>query len=151
LAQARADLFLDAPWLLCRDGAAPEALARTVALVEALGAVAVETNAATHDRAVALTSHLPQLLASALAVQVAEAQAGELAGSGFRSMTRTAGGPADIWRDIFSSNADEVAAAAASLAARLQQLAEDLRREPPELKRVLALLEQARRDRSPPK
>jgi prephenate dehydrogenase len=59
-----------------------------------------------HDRAVAATSHLPQLVSSALAASVApNRRNAALAGPGFRSATRLALSPyAPMWRDIFLTN-----------------------------------------------
>ena len=74
----------------------------------------------------ARTSHLPQLLASALAVLVDAEAARDAAGPAFERATRTAGGPGPIWRDIFASNGDEIARAIAELCRTLEPLAAEL-------------------------
>jgi prephenate dehydrogenase len=93
-------------------------------LVRAAGAVPVTTDAATHDRTMAFLSHLPQVVAWALRDAarrdpVARAHL-RRAGPGFRGMTRLAGSPRPLWRQILSANAAEVARAVASFARRLE-------------------------------
>src|SRR5207302_3634476 len=110
LANARADLFRDAPWVLCPpEPANAAALERCRALVRLAGARPIEMDAERHDRIVASTSHLPHLLASALAAHLGARAAEdpaflELAGRGFRDMTRIADGPTDVWEAIFRAN-----------------------------------------------
>src|SRR5207237_479272 len=65
---ARADLFEGQTWLICPENADPDALERVEELVGLVGAKSVHISVAAHDRAVAFTSHAPQLLASALSV-----------------------------------------------------------------------------------
>ena len=76
-AAAQADLFDGRPWVLTPDprssSAALDAVRR---MVVACGAVPVVLDAQVHDRAVALVSHLPQLVASAMAAQLASADDG---------------------------------------------------------------------------
>src|SRR5262249_38847695 len=83
-----------------------------------------------HDRLVAFLSHLPQLTASAL-MQVVGQHAGEdglaLAGRGIADTTRLASSPADIWRDIAATNADEIGPALDELIALLKDLERDLK------------------------
>jgi prephenate dehydrogenase len=76
---------------VCTDGP-PEAVARVAALHEALGARVERCTAAEHDAAVAMVSHLPYLLASALAAaaDAAGPLARRLAGPGLRDTTRLA-------------------------------------------------------------
>jgi prephenate dehydrogenase len=133
LAHARADLFVNAPYVLIDDGAGTNeaALAAVKALVESLGARAILTTAAEHDRALALVSHLPQLVSSALAATVngqAEADALQrLAGTGYRSMTRLAESPWLVWGDIFSTNAGPIAGALDELLDKLAAVRDELR------------------------
>ena len=60
-------------------------------------------DAAEHDRALGLTSHLPHLLASTLA-GVLPAAGAHLTATGFRDTTRLAGGSPEMWRAIFLHN-----------------------------------------------
>jgi prephenate dehydrogenase len=62
---------------------------------------------AAHDRALAATSHLPHLIAAALARSTAEADRPLTAG-GWRDGTRIAAGEAELWSQILSDNADNV-------------------------------------------
>lgn len=145
LANARADLFVGRRWLLCpEDVSASDALEQVVALVRAVGADPVVLDAEEHDRSVALTSHVPQLLASSLAVLVAEAGADAAAGPAFASATRVAGGAEAMWRDIFTSNSDAVALALGRLGARLEEVARALEQDPPDAEVALRLLAKAR-------
>src|ERR1051326_5855058 len=82
-----------------------------------------------HDRLVAYLSHLPQLTASALMQVVGDAVGDDglvLAGRGLADTTRLASSPADIWRDIAATNADEIGPALDALIAILQDLRRDL-------------------------
>lgn len=102
-------------------------------LVEAIGARPIWMDAATHDRAAAFVSHLPQLAAVALASVVREAtdQTGlplTLAGRGLRDALRLAGSPYAVWRDIVLTNTDNLDAALDRLAQTIEHLRDHLRR-----------------------
>lgn len=107
-------LFENAVYVLCAlgDDELPDATDPFVDLVEATGARPLLLNPTRHDRLVAAVSHLPQLLAVALVNTVADTDdpdeaanlALELAGGGFRDMTRIADSPFDMWRDILVGN-----------------------------------------------
>ena len=79
------------------------------ALVAACGAEPVVTDAATHDRWVALISHAPHVVAAAMAAQLAPEsvppEALSLAGPGLRDATRIAVGDAGLWTQILTGNA----------------------------------------------
>ena len=83
-----------------------------------------------HDRLLAFLSHLPQLTASALMHVVGNAVGEdglELAGRGLIDTTRLASSPAEIWKDIAATNADEIGEALDTLISLLQELRADLR------------------------
>ncbi len=128
---ARPDLYAGRPWLLVpgADGSA-DAMAKLTAFVEGLGAhPVVVASAAEHDRLLALLSHLPQLAVSALMAVVGDGVGAEglaLAGRGLIDTTRLASSPADIWRDICATNADEIGPALDQLIAALQRLRDGL-------------------------
>lgn len=130
LGNARPDLFAGRPWLFTpADDAAGPALDRLQQFVEALGARPHVMSPAEHDRLLAFLSHLPQLAASALMHVVGSEAGGDglaLTGRGLADTTRLASSPAAIWRDICSSNADELGAALDTLIAELQQLRDNL-------------------------
>jgi prephenate dehydrogenase len=126
-ARATVDLFDEATWFLTPTGASsPESLDLVERFVASLGARTVRTDAAAHDRLLALTSHLPHALANLLMLRVAEAAAEDdaplaFAGASLREMTRLAGANAAVWSDIFLGNADEIAAALGGLRASLDE------------------------------
>lgn len=130
LEASRADLFERRPWLLTPEPTTPpDAQARLVSFVRALGAAEVVVDPVTHDRVLAYTSHLPQLAASALMHVVGESvgDAGlRLSGAGLADTTRVAASPAAIWSDICATNADELAPALDRLIETLQSLRSQL-------------------------
>lgn len=130
---ARADLFEGARWYLTptesSSGILYDRLQRTVA---GLGARPQAIDAAEHDRLMATVSHLPHVVANALAAQAAESLGGAEGrlpevGPSFRDATRVAGSNPAIWADIYASNRDAVAAAVEELAGRLREAAELIR------------------------
>jgi prephenate dehydrogenase len=75
--------------------------------LDRIGAVTIVMDAAAHDRTVALTSHLPQLVSTALAAMLAgrlDERSRLAAGPGLADMTRLALSPYDVWRDILDTN-----------------------------------------------
>jgi prephenate dehydrogenase len=146
-AQARAELFQQQTWLLCPENSEPDALLRVEELIALVGAKSVHLSLDAHDRAVAYTSHVPQLVASALRVLATNAGALPAAGPAYRSTTRSAGGAELMWRDIFSANADEISAALKQLVEELQVVGQGLQAAPPDLTAALALLGRARGSR----
>lgn len=81
----------------------PAALERTVAFWEALGSRVSIMSPEAHDDALALTSHLPHLVAAALAGGL-PADLFKLAATGFRDATRIAAGDPELWTAIFQQN-----------------------------------------------
>lgn len=121
---ARPDLFLGRTWALCPlPQTSPAALEAVTALVVACGADPVRTDPATHDQWVALVSHVPHLVAAAMAARLAPssvpADALRLAGQGLRDVTRIAAGDTALWTQIFTANARPVAEVVAAVAADL--------------------------------
>lgn len=127
---ARADLFAGRPWVLTpHEGSTPEAVDAARWLVAECRATAVVMTALQHDRAVAMTSHLPQVLASALAGQLEheDDHVLALAGQGVRDMTRIAGSDPDLWADILAGNGDAVAVVLDRIVDLLHAVADGLR------------------------
>ena len=87
----------------CVAGEKAPVVATVRAFWEALGASVVETSADEHDRILARTSHLPHL-ASVLTTSVVPTEEHLFTGTGFRDVTRLAGGAPDVWVEIFGSN-----------------------------------------------
>jgi prephenate dehydrogenase len=128
-AAARADLFLGRPWVLCPVAENPEAaVAAAAALARACGGEPVLISAAEHDRWVALVSHAPHVVSSAMAARLADSADGALAlaGQGLRDVTRVAAGDTALWTQILTSNAAPVAEVLAAVAADLAAAAEAL-------------------------
>ncbi len=145
LEHARTDLFRGRPWLLTPtgDGAGP-ALEKLMGFVRALGAEPRVIGVDAHDRLLAFLSHLPQLTASALMQVVGDAVGHEglaLSGRGLAGTTRLASSPADIWKDIAATNADEIGPALDALIGVLQ----DLRRDLPEGDQLTEIFSTAKR------
>lgn len=126
LANARADLFVDRTWIVCPEQAAPSAVEAVERFVSTLGARVVRMSAEHHDRSVALTSHVPQVLASALSVLAYRRDALAAAGPAFAGATRVAGGASSMWRDIFATNQDEIGIALRDLCAELAVVADGM-------------------------
>jgi prephenate dehydrogenase len=109
---ATADRWKGGTVAVCTDGEG-WAVERVAALHEALGASVVRCAAAEHDAAVAMVSHLPYLVASALSAAAREAGplARRLAGPGLKDTTRLAAFPFDIQGEVARRNAHLPAAA----------------------------------------
>jgi prephenate dehydrogenase len=131
LEHARSDLFTGRPWLLTPTGDDSAGTVEKLSqFIRALGAEPRLMDVVAHDRLLAYLSHLPQLTASALMGVVGEAAGPDglaLSGKGLADTTRLASSPADIWKDIAATNADEIGAALDALIAVLQDLRRDLR------------------------
>ena len=102
-----------------------EALTRLTQFWEACGAHVATMDAAHHDRVLAITSHLPQLIARTIVGTAADLE-GEMqdevikfSAGGFRDFTRMAAADPIMWRDVFLYNSDAVLE-------MLQRLQEDL-------------------------
>lgn len=114
-ASARADLFEGRTWIYCPtfvDGTEVDldVLEAGLWLINSLGATPVSMSASHHDSAVALVSHLPQIVASLLAAQLkgAKSEDLDLAGGGLRDTTRIAASDPELWQEIIASNAQEI-------------------------------------------
>ena len=128
---ATAGLFARRPWIFTPGSGLDDAVARLSAFVSGLGAYPTTMTAAEHDRLMALISHLPQLAATALMEAVgraAKAPGLKMAGQGLVDTTRLASSPADVWRDICVTNADEIRSALDLLIDRLSEMRADLER-----------------------
>ena len=93
----------------------PKAVAQIDSLWRATGAQLMDMSPERHDRLLALTSHLPHMLAYALVNLLAdqaqdEGECFDLAAGGFYDISRVASSDPVMWRDICLHNADEVLA-----------------------------------------
>lgn len=100
-------------------------------LVSLLGARVLMMDAAAHDRVVSWLSHLPQFASTALASLIEEQPALPLdvAASGFRDVTRLAESSYNLWRDICSTNLENIQQALDAYIGKLQTLREQLAQE----------------------
>ncbi|MBI4462480.1 MAG: prephenate dehydrogenase/arogenate dehydrogenase family protein [Acidobacteria bacterium] len=124
------DLFVGATYILTPDE--PETMNAPTAqalleLLRSIGAQPEVLDAETHDWAVALVSHLPQLLSTALASVVWDETDEDglpirLAGPGFADMTRLAASPYELWRDIGLTNSENIVRTLERLEQRLERL-----------------------------
>jgi prephenate dehydrogenase len=112
---ARANLFSGTHWILCPDeNTNPEVFTRLHEFVTLLGARGISLPREEHDSAIAIVSHVPHIVASAL-VQLAGANAGQnneifrLAAGGFKDTTRIAAGSPELWSGIALDNREAVA------------------------------------------
>ncbi|MFD8938719.1 prephenate dehydrogenase [Streptomyces sp. NPDC059578] len=122
---ARGDLLRGRTWALTPSPLTSAlALERALELVSLCGAVPVVTRSATHDGAVALTSHVPHLVASLMAARLRDSTVGmrRFAGPGVRDVTRIARGDSQLWGDILQSNASSVVGVVRELQADLGRL-----------------------------
>jgi prephenate dehydrogenase len=132
---ADADLFRSAVWLITplthqdvRAGRCGEFLG----LLQEIGARVLTMDLDRHDRLCAWISHLPQMLATALAACV-ETEFGDdpdlfaIGGRALREMTRIASSPYSMWRDIALTNTANIEEAMLALEQRLAHIRENLR------------------------
>jgi prephenate dehydrogenase len=129
---ADAKLFRGAPYALMGLEDDPDPRLKAFAeIVRAIGARPIWSDPETHDWAVGIVSHLPQLVSVALA-RVVQDETDEtglpltLSGPGLQDMLRLAGSPYDIWRDILLTNTDNVSRALDRLAQAVDHLRTNL-------------------------
>lgn len=127
-AAARGTLFFDKTWIYVPPGdKALEMRARD--FIGAMGARAIAADAAMHDDVLALTSHVPQLIATVFSKTfrqqgIADAQA--FCGPVAAELLRLGNSNAELWREIFAYNSENVARHARDLAAKLTAAAQAL-------------------------
>jgi prephenate dehydrogenase len=115
LGAARADLFDGARWFVDRrDELVSDVIADC-------GAIEELVDADEHDQAMAVVSHLPQILSTALAAHLDESTL-RFAGPGLQTFLRLAGSEAAVWRPIVDANRDAIAPHAAAVASLVQQI-----------------------------
>ena len=132
IASADEKLFENAKYVLIEENAELKNNPRLAAftdLLEKMRAQPTWLDAETHDWAVAIVSHLPQMAAIALAEVISAESDGEasglptsLAGPGVRDALRLAGSPYSMWRDIAFTNSDNLSRGLDRLAQAIEQL-----------------------------
>ena len=145
---ARSDLFDDrtvvvTPTNLTR----PAAVTEVIGFWQSLGADVRTMTTSEHDAALAMTSHLPHLLAAALAAATPKVLL-PLAASGWRDTTRVAGGDPKLWQPIFATNRQHVLESFDRLSEVLANIRETLEQGDYEsLTQILEQAAQTKRDR----
>jgi prephenate dehydrogenase len=131
-AHANGELFRGATWFLTPTAHTDAERYRTLhAFVSSLGAQPVAIDARAHDRLVAMTSHLPHVLANVVLNQAGATRVEghdplAAAGGSLRDATRVAGANPRIWVDIFLDNAEALRAALSEHRRRVEQVEEAL-------------------------
>ncbi|MGB0749102.1 MAG: prephenate/arogenate dehydrogenase family protein [Magnetospiraceae bacterium] len=121
-----AELFFDR-WVVLTppSGADADAVAAVTALWQRLGSMVEIMDATHHDKVLAITSHLPHLIAYTIVGTATDLEADTQAevvrfsASGFRDFTRIAASDPTMWRDVFLANKEAVLE-------MLQRFSEDL-------------------------
>jgi prephenate dehydrogenase len=145
---ARGDLFDGRTVVVTPTSATrPAAVTETNGFWQSLGANVITMTPAKHDAALAVTSHLPHLVAVALAA-VTPKDLLPLAASGWRDTTRVAGGDPKLWLPIFATNRQHVVDALERISERLENIRETLEHGDDEsLTSILEAAAKTRRDR----
>ncbi len=123
------DLFRDAPYAVVPGERTQRGAVEVVEhLVADLGARSLEIEADAHDAMVARTSHLPQLLSSALSGALDGGRHDPLRGPGLAGMLRLAASDDGLWTEILLQNADHVSGALRGIIQILEEAAGSLDR-----------------------
>jgi prephenate dehydrogenase len=149
---ASGDLFRERPWIVCPG---PDTAEDAVVIVERLavdcGGLVTRMTEAAHDELLARLSHVPQLVASALAGSLTGLDVADvaLAGAGLRDTSRIADSDPSLWTEIVEGNRAAVAAALRGVVGPLSELLHALDGGGAEASdQVRALLEAGRAGRS---
>jgi prephenate dehydrogenase len=128
-----ADIFIGAPYILCppSTGKIPDIL---ITILQAIQSKIVILSPELHDRCVATTSHLPQLMAVALLTSIAESDPedreiiNKIRGSGFHDITRIGESPFEMWQEILGENKENALISLNNLLNKLEKYREYLRK-----------------------
>jgi prephenate dehydrogenase len=132
---AEAGLFRDAVWLITPINAEQPYTPRQqecMELLASIGARVIAMDPERHDRLCAWISHLPQMMATALASSLRD-ELGEdevvkeIGGRALREMTRIGSSPYSMWRDIALTNSQNIEEALLRFEQQLAHLRENLR------------------------
>ena len=127
------------------DSSQTEAADEVTAFWRSLGSVVHQLDVKTHDRALALTSHLPHVVAAALASLLSE-ELRPFAATGFRDTTRIAAGDPDLWVSILLSNAGAIAGSLDEFSRQFDEFREAVRNQDSERLKSLLQLAKTSRD-----
>lgn len=125
---ARSDLFEGANWILCPDeNTQPEHFQQLHELITGMNARVISIPREEHDRAVAIVSHVPHMVAASL-MRLAQNHTDEnqtimrLAAGGFKDTTRVAAGSPKLWCGIAFDNADALSAGLSEIEGNIKSL-----------------------------
>lgn len=142
---ARADLFEERVVVVTESEISDHDVVDTIeAFWQSLGARVVRMSPEDHDAALARTSHLPHLVASALAVATPE-EVLPLTAGGWQDTTRIAASDPELWRQIFLANSAHTLKALADFETVLKSLRAAM--EQADADRLTALLAEGKRRR----
>jgi len=145
LDNAEAALYYNAPFVLTPPAhISVRASAAALQIIYAIGARPVWLDAVTHDHLLAYTSHLPFLLASALAMTAPD-EAAPLVGPGFNSTSRLASTPSSMMLGIMQTNRDNVLEAISIFRNNLDALEQAIRSQ--DSGNLVEILDEARKKR----
>jgi len=126
-AAAKADLFVDRNVIITPTSSSDPAIVNTIS--EFWSELGAETHAMSgdeHDQILAATSHVPHIVAAALANATDEKHL-PLTGSGWADTTRVAAGSPEIWQDILQENRAEILTALEKFGAQVDAFREALK------------------------
>lgn len=122
-----ADLLRGVRYIVTPDDRMPQDIKNSfVEFLSDMGFQVIEKTADEHDRLIAFTSHLPQVVSIALGIAAGRGGGSETVGSGLKSTTRLASSPAQMWNEIFNLNKENVLAAIDQYSERLAQLRREI-------------------------
>lgn len=122
---ARGDLFKGRPWIVAaNERCQKNSVDLTLELIALCGANALQMQPEEHDQAMALISHVPQLLASLLAGELIQSDPKWLGliGQGFKDLTRIADSDSLLWREIISENSANISTVLKELRNKISEL-----------------------------
>lgn len=127
---ASAWMYRNARWILTPTRTTDRNAVKTVeTLIKSMGAVPVKADPESHDRQVAILSHLPHAFAAVLVTLGAELERTDVSGGSWRDLTRVGGVDPDLWAQIFCGNRDAITKVLADSEHQLAQMRQALEAE----------------------
>ncbi|MBI2430316.1 MAG: prephenate dehydrogenase [Ignavibacteriales bacterium] len=125
-------MFQNATYVLCVEQHQKKKISALTTLLYSIGARVLFLSANEHDTVAATISHLPQLVAVAMMNLAGKKNKNnpaflQLAAGGFRDITRIASSPYEMWKDILSTNSNEIRSVLREFSAALNVFEKDLR------------------------
>ncbi len=147
------DLFENRYCILTTENKDQESVKKISKMWEMLGMKIEFMNAEHHDRVLAMTSHIPQLIAYSIVATTAELEETikeeiiKYSAAGFRDFTRLAGSDPIMWRDVYILNKDSVLEMLGRFTEDLTSLQKAIRNEDKErLEKIFSLTKDIRKN-----